>query len=83
MRIAPDLFEEVGSAAASHRFPHGEISVSWQRVGNEVRLRVCTENISAQIVCPKGWSFPGGGTQERLTAGRREYLLIRSRQESR
>ena len=83
VRIAPDLFEEIGSAAASHRFPHGEISVSWQRVGNEVRLRVRTENISAQIVCPKGWSFPGGGTQERLTAGRREYLLIRSRQESR
>lgn len=77
VRIAPDLFEEVGSVSASHRFPNGEVSVEWQRVGAEVRLRVRTENIVARIVCPEGWAFLGGGTTETLTDGRREYRLIR------
>lgn len=65
LRIAPQPLQGLDHAAARHRTPYGEASVSWQRVDDEIVVRAeVPANTTAVVTLPGVDEEVGSGTYE-------------------
>ena len=72
--IAPCFVSQLTTATAHYRMPLGQVSVSWQRKGDQVSLELTVpEGAKGTIQAPQGWQFADGSTSKPLSSGQHTF----------
>jgi len=58
IEIKPTFIDKLNFVKATHKLPAGEVAVYWERIGEEIELKVSyPENIVCKTFLPEGWIY--------------------------
>ncbi|MDO4285370.1 MAG: family 78 glycoside hydrolase catalytic domain [Eubacteriales bacterium] len=76
--IHPRFIEALSCAQARHSLPDGEVSVRWQRDGEQIRLEIsCPETVDCELVLDPAYYFVKDGNCYLEKAGAGEWTIAK------